>query len=281
MVSEAAKEWYRGWMVTQKGGPGSGNYGHAGRRGMRGGSMPRSSAMSLSTGATAGERQQQARQQAQGAVVAQTLEDAQAQQVDRQQVLEHIMGTNPPEQVKSGRMTPEEWADRYMSNGDQEFALVNVHPGAMNLPAGTSRMKVGRYARERGTPPPIVVDSNDKIQARYTESGEAASRLSRGYGRQPHTVIDGKHRVEAALQRGQGSIRAYVPKGKLGQVWQRSHEIERAEYARKYLTGKGYPILEESPMGWTVDRQGQRRTYTSRDIERIAANTGHGWQWGQ
>jgi hypothetical protein len=237
--------------------------------------------MSLSTGATAQERQQQGRQQAQGVVVAQTLEDAQGQQVDRQQVLEHIMGTNPPEQVKSGKMTPEEWADRYMSNRDQEFALIEVHPGAMNLPAETLKTKVGRYARESGTPPPIVVDSNDKIQARYGDQGQGAGALSRSYGRQPHTVIDGKHRVEAALQNGRGSIRAYVPKHQLRAVWSRPHEIERAQYARTYLKGKGYPLLEEGPMGWVVDRNGQRRTYTPRDMERIASKTGHTWQWGQ
>jgi hypothetical protein len=41
-----------------KGGPGSGNWGHAGRKGKRGGSAPRTSAMSLRTGATADLRQQ-------------------------------------------------------------------------------------------------------------------------------------------------------------------------------------------------------------------------------
>jgi hypothetical protein len=236
--------------------------------------------MSLSTGQDWEKRQQQARQRTKKGAVAQTLEDAQAQQVGRQEVLDHIMGTNPPAQVEGGRMTPAEWAERYMSNQDQEFALIKVHPEAMNLPAETSRLKVRRYTREAGTPPPIVVDSNDKIQARYTESGAAASRLSRGYGRQPHTVIDGKHRLEAAKERGRGSIRAYVPKRQLSTVWKRSHEIERDQFAQQYFQGKGYPILESSPLGWTVNRQGTTRTYTPRDLERIASNTGHGWQWG-
>lgn len=53
--------WYSGWVVTRKGGPGSGNWGHAGRRGMRGGSLPKASAMSLRTGYTAPERQQYAK----------------------------------------------------------------------------------------------------------------------------------------------------------------------------------------------------------------------------
>ena len=45
-----------------KGGPGSGNFGHAGRPGKRGGSLPRDVAMSLRTGPTAQERQRAARE---------------------------------------------------------------------------------------------------------------------------------------------------------------------------------------------------------------------------
>ena len=41
----------------QKGGPGSGHYGHAGRPGQRGGSLPGSVAVSVRTGRTAAERQ--------------------------------------------------------------------------------------------------------------------------------------------------------------------------------------------------------------------------------
>ena len=51
--------WYWGWAIT-KGGPGSGNWGHAGRPGQRGGSVPKSFAMSLATGPTAEARQQEA-----------------------------------------------------------------------------------------------------------------------------------------------------------------------------------------------------------------------------
>ena len=48
----------------EEGGPGSGNWGHAGIKGQRGGSMPKSgagAAMSLSTGATAAQRQEEAK----------------------------------------------------------------------------------------------------------------------------------------------------------------------------------------------------------------------------
>lgn len=45
-----------------KGGPGSGNWGHAGRPGSRGGSMPRGVAMSVATGRDAAERQAAARE---------------------------------------------------------------------------------------------------------------------------------------------------------------------------------------------------------------------------
>lgn len=52
---------YYGWAVTRKGGPGSGNWGHAGRKGQRGGSLSKSTAMSLVTGPTAQERQETAK----------------------------------------------------------------------------------------------------------------------------------------------------------------------------------------------------------------------------
>jgi len=62
--------WFQGWMVVAtpevvtKGGPGSGNWGHAGRPGQRGGSVPKSFAMSLATGRDWQERQQAAREAA-------------------------------------------------------------------------------------------------------------------------------------------------------------------------------------------------------------------------
>lgn len=270
-MSEQARAWYGGWMITRKGGPGSGNWGHAGRKGSRGGSLPRSTAMSLSTGATAQERQEAARGQGK---VAQTLEEAQGQEISRQTVLDHIMSTNPPEQVKSGKMTPQGWAERYMSDGDQEFALINVHPGAMYLPTQTVAGKVSTYTQKEGPPPPIVVDSNNKIEARF-----GGGKLSRAYGRQPHTVIDGKHRVQAALKRGDKALRAYVPKHQLRTIWERSHEIERNEFAQSYFERKGYPLLETGPQGWQIERQGREQTYTPRDMERIARNTGHAWTW--
>jgi len=68
--------WLQTWIInqdpvalvlTEKGGPGSGNWGHAGVKGQRGGSAPKSgwgSAMSLATGKDWEQRQRQAKQQA-------------------------------------------------------------------------------------------------------------------------------------------------------------------------------------------------------------------------
>jgi len=58
--TDKIRAWFQGFapmQVIEKGGPGSGNWGHAGRPGMRGGSIPKTSAMSLATGATAAIRQ--------------------------------------------------------------------------------------------------------------------------------------------------------------------------------------------------------------------------------
>jgi hypothetical protein len=44
-------------VIESKGGPGSGNYGHAGRPNLRGGSMPKSMAMSRTSGKDAADRQ--------------------------------------------------------------------------------------------------------------------------------------------------------------------------------------------------------------------------------
>jgi hypothetical protein len=60
-MNKKLRAWFDGIPVT-KGGPGSGNWGHAGRKGQRGGSLPKSSAMSLRTGPTAQARQQEAGQ---------------------------------------------------------------------------------------------------------------------------------------------------------------------------------------------------------------------------
>jgi hypothetical protein len=56
MSDKKLRAWFDGVPVT-KGGPGSGNWGHAGRPGKRGGSVPKASGMSLATGQTAQQRQ--------------------------------------------------------------------------------------------------------------------------------------------------------------------------------------------------------------------------------
>jgi len=277
--------WF-GWTVVRHGSDTSGNYQHRGRKGKKGGSLPGGGHGAIGIGVDLSEqdrrkavqeyRQKQRDKKTAKHPVAGTLEEAKKQSIGRQEIINHIVATNPPKQVKSGKVTAEEWAKEYMSDSDQEFALVQVHPEAMHFPAEVDLPKVGAYAQQTGQPPPIVVDSNQKMEARF-----GGGKLERAYGRQPHTVIDGKHRAKAALEQGASSIRAYVPKGKLGEIWQRSHEIERSKFAREYLKKKGFPLLEETGAGWKVDRQGQERTYTPRDIERIARNTGHEWTWGQ
>jgi len=58
------REWWEGKEIGEKGGPGSGNWGHAGRPGMVGGSAKRSVAMSIRTGRDWQERQQAAKKMA-------------------------------------------------------------------------------------------------------------------------------------------------------------------------------------------------------------------------
>lgn len=195
----------------------------------------------------------------------------------QQEVLDHIMATNPPEQIKEGRMTVDEWRDKYMTDEPGGYVMANVAPEAIFLPVEAGdKAKVARYTGMKGKrSPAIVLDSNDKIEARF-----GGGKLDRAYGVQPYTVIDGKHRVEAALARGDTSIRAYVPKRKLQQVIKNSSTVEVQRFAESYFKSKGYSLLRQSGQQWTVSRQGSERTYTTRDLNNIAKNTGYSWVYG-
>lgn len=128
--------------------------------------------------------------------------------VSRAHVLAHIMSTNPPAQVKEGRMSPDEWANQYLSNEPNGYTLMHVDPKAMHFPAAPDMGKVASFAEKpTGDAPPIVVDSNQKIRA---QSGSGVHDHV-GDDLQPHTVIDGKHRTMAAAIRGDRAIPAFVP----------------------------------------------------------------------
>lgn len=208
---------------------------------------------------------------------ARTVSAAMAQDsISSGDILNHIVKTNPPDQISSGRMTPAEWADKYMSDEPKGYVLIDVSPQVMNLPVAAGLPeKVERFALERGeSAPPVVVDSNEKIEARW-----GGGKMDQAYGLQPHTVLDGKHRVEAALARGDVVIKAYVPKRKAEMIIKASRDIERQSFAMDYFSRKGYPVVRQRGTDFDVMRQGSPRTFTRYDIEKIAANTGHEWHW--
>ena len=208
---------------------------------------------------------------------AKTVKDALAQDsISAGEMLAHIIKTNPPDQISSGRMTPAEWADKYMTPEPKGYALIDASPQALNLPVAAGLPeKVQRFALEKGeSAPPVVVDSNEQIEARW-----GGGKMDQAYGLQPHTVLDGKHRVEAALARGDTAIRVYVPKRKAEMIIKASRDIERQAFALDYFARKGYPVVQQRGTDFDVIRQGAPRTFTRYDIERIATNTGHEWHW--
>ena len=190
----------------------------------------------------------------------------------REQVIKHIMNTNPPEQVRKG-MSDGEWADRYLSEETGGYVLADVHPKSLNSPTelGEPEKVIPFSKMGASTQPPVVVDSNRKIQARW-----GGGKLDQAYGIQPHTLVDGKHRVAAALLRGDKTIKAIVPKERLEEVLKTSHAVELEEFARQYAADKGHVIL--SVGGGRVrakTKEGYERDWGATDLERIASKMGH------
>jgi hypothetical protein len=202
--------------------------------------------------------------------------------LSRDEVIAHIEQTNPPEHVRAGKMDMKEWSDRFLSNEPDGYVATDVHPKSLNMPVNPGiESNVEAYSQRPAVEAPaIVVDSNDKLQARY-----GGGKLERAYGLQSHTVIDGKHRLAAALRRGDTSIHAIVPVRKLPEIFNRSHQAELIEFAHQYAAQKGIKVTSvgEGAYG-TINVRVQRpdgRTgeWSSRDIERIGEKSGHLFQY--
>lgn len=170
--------------------------------------------------------------------------------IPQRAVLSHILAVNPPGQVQRGDMTPVQWAARFMTPEPHGYLLMDVSPEVMNIPAPVRDPgRVDRYAEEpAGSAPPIVVDANKTYRA-------VGPR-----GLQEHTVIDGRHRLMAALERGDERIRALVPARLASRIRAESEEawrggpltlgthppMSKAEGTVRWITvgGKHIPIRE-------------------------------------
>lgn len=134
------------------------------------------------------------------------------------QMVDEIMEANPPGQVKRGEMTPEQWRECYLSDEPGGYVLMNVSPRVLHLHSPLRDVKrVQAYAEEPGTTaPPIVLDANEIWHA----PGPGLTPF-------PHIVIDGRHRLLAALERGDRSIRAYVPRRLAPELAEESRRAEQ------------------------------------------------------
>lgn len=195
----------------------------------------------------------------------------------RQEIIDYIMRHNPPEQVKDGRMTPEEWADAYISDRDKGYVLLEIDPRALTMPtsAGDSGF-VNLLATTEGQFSPVVIDSNEKIQARY-----GGGKLDQAFGLQDTTVLDGKHRVEAAIARGDTLIRAYIPAQKVSALLKASAYLEMNRFAIAYITTKGGTVLSTDGISfWKIQTSdGRITTYDIRTLARIAKNNGYNFKF--
>jgi hypothetical protein len=95
----------------------------------------------------------------------------------------------------------------------------------------------------------------------------------------PAALYNGGTRVLEFTNRGDFAIPALIPKRKLDEIWKRSHAVEIEQFALDYLRKKGYPILRRTGDSIVVNRDGQERAYTARDLDKIARNVGHAWRW--
>lgn len=195
----------------------------------------------------------------------------------REQALSHIVAHNPPEHIKSGALTKEEWADKYLSNEPGGYVVAWVHPRSMNAPVelGEPQKVEGFVGRSPDAAPPIVVDSNEKMQYRL-----GGGKIEQAYGLLPHVVVDGKHRTEAAVRRGDQRIKAVVPVRKAEEIRKASHNIELAEFAKSYADDKGHTItsITQTNLGPVVaakTKEGYDRSWGPSDLAKIANKLGH------
>lgn len=211
---------------------------------------------------------------------ARTLAEARAHEpIPQELVAAHIMKTNPPAQVKGGRMTAEEWANHYMSDEPRGYTHMHVHPGALFYPAPPDMAKVERYRQRDGKDaPPIVLDANDKMQI---SGGSGPHDSHPGAPPQPHTVLDGKHRALAAAIRGDVAIPAIVPRRLADRLWRDSRQAERDHFVNTWARRQGWRVLGRNGEGYDVQLpNGRTDILTGRDIEREAQQRGYRWHFG-
>jgi len=194
---------------------------------------------------------------------------------DSKEILNYIMTLNAPEQINRGKMTPEEWADTYLSP-TKHYVLMDVSPKAMFLPVPPGLPEnVDKYSKSVSEYPPIVVDRNSRIEARI-----GGTFLDRVGGLQPYTVVDGKHRVSAGLLRGDKKMKAFVPVESVDEVLRNSHVVEVDDYALKYIEEKGYRVVEK--LGAGVYKVFDSKRNSSRVIDEgvlnvVKRNRGEKW----
>jgi hypothetical protein len=200
----------------------------------------------------------------------------------RDDILKHILSTNSPLKRGERTMTPEEWAERYLSQEPEGYVLMNVHPNILVHPKGfearhLDSAKAAEFAKLSAlTQAPIVIDSNKAMQARavYDEMG--------GYGLASFMVVDGKHRVRASQLREDKSIQAYVPKHRVKDLMVASHEAEVLDFAKSWCERKGFKFLGASRNSYGIEasferEDGRKDAYSQWRWEEMAGKLGVKW----
>lgn len=200
------------------------------------------------------------------------------QRADRDQILAHIMATNPPAQVRAGQMDAATWAQRFLSDEPDGYTLMHVHPKALHYPAAPDMAKVATFASrtDSNNAPPIVIDRNAKMQ--IPDGSGPHDRAGRR--RQPHTVIDGKHRAAAAAVRGDVAISAYVPRSLAPVLRRDSHRCEVEDAARAHLERHGHTLTGRSGEHLTFRTADGRDQAVAHDAMRtILGAQGSTWRY--
>ena len=181
---------------------------------------------------------------------------------------------NPP--WKTMGISRDEWIDKYVSSEDIRYRLIDIHPKAAHLPVEAGdKVFVKNIANQKPSTQPIIIDSNNRLEARW-----GGGKLDQAFGVQPYTTLDGKHRVEAAIIRGDDSIRAYVPERKIKAVLDTSLELEKDVFAQRYIKSKGGTNISWDADKWKfINAEGVEKTYDSRTISRIADREGYVWKY--